>query len=260
MRKKVFIAEVDKLLIDDLVNLLDKSNNYEVVGISSDGLDAVKKIEEIKKIDFLILDLNLPYHDGFVTLREIENNDSIYIKSIIVLSSLINNTIAKNLLLRGVDDYILKPCGAQSILMHMEELIQLSSTKEVTSLILNENSLDKKITMLLHEVGIPAHIKGYVYLREAIKKCFNNQGMYMGGITKILYPDIAIQYKTTGSRVERAIRHAIEVAWSRGDTSTINKIFGYSISRLKDKPTNSEFIAMIADYLLIEETKKTMVK
>ncbi len=260
MKKKVFIVDSDKAFINDLVNQLSKSGNYQVVGIEEDGLKAGEKLIELKDVDFLIINLILPEHDGYETLRMLKKNPQVNVQYIIAISFFVNQAMLQSIENHGVDDYILKPCEANSVLFHMDQLTHVTNTVRVSQLILEEDSLDKKITMLLHEVGIPAHIKGYVYLRQAIKQCCQSNGEYLGSITKILYPEVAEIFRTTGSRVERAIRHAIEVAWSRGDTDTINRIFGYSISRSKDKPTNSEFIAMITDYIMIEEMKKNPVK
>lgn len=256
MKKSVFIVDNDKPFVNEVVNVLTSKDKYEVLGFAEDGKVAIERINNLKKIDYLIINLILPEHDGFETLRSIKNNHNVKISHIIAIPFFMNQMMLMNAEDLNIDDYILKPLTVNSLIYHMEQFEKNPENIKISNQILNENSLDKKITMLLHEVGIPAHIKGYVYLRQAIKKCCNKENEYLGAVTKILYPEVAKTFNTTGSRVERAIRHAIEVAWNRGDTDTINRIFGYSISRNKDKPTNSEFIAMIADYLTIENMKK----
>ncbi len=259
MRKTVFIVDNDKALINEVVQELTKKDKYEVLGFEEDGKKAAERIIDLGYIDYLLINLMLPIHDGFETLRLVKNHPSVRINHIIAIPFFMNQVMLKNAEEFNIDDYILKPFNMSSLLYHMHQLDKAPTDVKVSNQILNEDSLDKKITMLLHEVGIPAHIKGYVYLRQAIKQCCENGNEYLGAITKMLYPEVAAKFHTTGSRVERAIRHAIEVAWNRGDTDTINRIFGYSISRNKDKPTNSEFIAMIADYLTIEDMKREKV-
>ena len=150
------------------------------------------------------------------------------------------------------DMFMIKPFTPAYLLDSIETVMRMD--KEKGASLKEEGEVESKITDLLHEVGIPAHIKGYTYLRTGILQTYRNPD-YIGRITKLLYPEIAKKYKTTGSRVERAIRHAIEVAWTRGNIDTIDEIFGYTISASKAKPTNSEFIAMMADYLSILKKK-----
>ncbi len=259
MKRSVFVVDNDKAFIDEVVSELISSNKYEVLGFEDDGKKAAEKIISLGYVDYLVINLMLPQHDGFVTLKMIKNHPSVRVNHIIAIPFFMNQTMLSNAAEFNIDDYILKPFNVSSLIFHMEQLSKEQNNDRFSQQILNEDSLDKKITMLLHEVGIPAHIKGYVYLRQAIKQCCNNGNEYLGAITKLLYPEVAVKFNTTGSRVERAIRHAIEVAWNRGDPDTINRIFGYTISRYKDKPTNSEFIAMISDYLNIENMKRERV-
>ncbi len=259
MKKKIYIVDNDKAFINEAVSELNKLDNYEVVGFDEDGKKAAINILNLGHIDYLIINLILPGNDGFVTLRLLKNNSSVKVDHIIAIPFFVNMAMLKSAEDLNIDDYILKPFDMSSLIYHIEQLDKAPSKVSISNQILQEDSIDKKITMLLHEVGIPAHIRGYVYLRQAIKKCCENGNEYLGSITKVLYPEVALMYHTTGSRVERAIRHAIEVAWNRGDTETINRIFGYSISKNKDKPTNSEFIAMISDYLNIENMKKVQI-
>ncbi|SDY56975.1 two-component system, response regulator, stage 0 sporulation protein A [Evansella caseinilytica] len=158
----------------------------------------------------------------------------------------------------GAAYYVLKPFDMDTLMNKIRDISGNTSVYVKTpSLSMHERkenkpmNLDASITSIIHEIGVPAHIKGYMYLREAITMVYNDIEL-LGSITKVLYPDIAKKYNTTASRVERAIRHAIEVAWSRGNIESISKMFGYTVSVSKAKPTNSEFIAMVADKLRIE--------
>lgn len=231
----------------DLIKLLGSYENGDVV------LNMLK----ITQLDVLIVDLLTPGFDPikfFESLRKMENN-YVQPRRIIVISEFVSNYV--NSLLNGynVDYIMLKPVDPIHLSQIMENMInQKTEVEEETS----DPDLDGEITTILHEVGVPAHIKGYLYLREAIAMVYNDIEI-LGGITKILYPDIAHRYGTTASRVERAIRHAIEIAWVRGNVDTISDIFSYTISYNKSKPTNSEFIAMIADKLRIDHRKNKKV-
>ncbi len=257
MIHKVFVVDSDASFVNNLVNKINKNKNYEVVGIAKDGLEAIEKLKSLKEeVKFLVINLILPQYDGFETLKRIKEDKSIHVDFIIALSFYSNMAIRDAIDVYHIDDFIQKPCSCDSLMNHMEQLLTFRAIEKSKESVLKESSIYKKITMLLHSVGIPAHIKGHAYLRQAILLCYENNSEYIGSVTKVLYPEIANIFHTSGSRVERAIRHAIEVAWTRGDTDTINRIFGYSVSRFKDKPTNSEFIALITDYIIIEENIK----
>ncbi len=250
--KKIFIIDNDENFIRELKDSLNNLSNYKLMGVSNDGNNIIEKLRNIKEIDFLLINTLIPLVDGLNLLRNIKNESEIMIKHIIIVQYFVNEYVINSYKDFNVDDYIIKPCHPITIVNHLKQFDGPLASIEITENMLKDNSIEKKISLILHEVGIPAHIKGYVYLREAIKKCYYSNEGYMGNITKRLYPEIAKEFFTTGSRVERAIRHAIELSFNRGDVETINKIFGYSISKFKDKPTNSEFISIFADYLKID--------
>jgi len=261
MQKKVTVVIADdnkdfRLVLNDF--LLTK-NLFDIVDVVEDGIKAVEAVEKHEP-DILILDIIMPHLDGLGVLEKLHKKNLSKFPKVIVLSAVGHDKVTQRAISMGVDYYIIKPFNFESF---AERLIQVAEfdtsrvqnkNKEVifNEKIRTEVSLELKITEILHEVGVPAHIKGYQYLRSSIIDVVNNIGL-LGAITKELYPNIAVKYSTTPSRVERAIRHAIEVAWTRGKIETINNIFGYTIHNNKGKPTNSEFIAMISDKLRLEQ-------
>ena len=264
-KKTVFIIDNDSKNIEKLKSKLNNSS-FKVVGDSMEGEEALRKIKVIGSIDFLIIDLEVKGLDGISIIKKIRSKNSQYsINKIIVTSSLIQNKIFPLLNSLNIDYFFLKPYNLKSMI----NIIKYISLEKSNTIIQNyiesfnqcslndyyiheaKHRIEEKTTTLLHDIGIPAHIKGYVYIRCAVIECFYNP-IYIGQITKLLYPEIARRYGSTISRVERAIRHAIETAWSRGSLDYINNIFGYTINAYKAKPTNSEFIAMLADKLKLE--------
>ncbi|MDI6618132.1 MAG: sporulation transcription factor Spo0A [Clostridiales bacterium] len=258
---KVLIADDNKEFCSILSEYLSKQNDMEVVGIAKDGLEALKLISD-QNPDVLVLDIIMPHLDGLGVLERINSLDLNNVPKIIVLSAVGQDKITQRAINLGADYYVVKPfeldvfvsrirqmfnssMGMQEIRKHMVD------SEQQTSNFFN-NNLESEITNIIHEIGVPAHIKGYLYLREAIFMVVNDVEL-LSAVTKELYPSIAKKFNTTASRVERAIRHAIEVAWSRGQIETINKIFGYTIHNGKGKPTNSEFIAMVADKLRLKQ-------
>ncbi|MCD7840664.1 MAG: sporulation transcription factor Spo0A [Erysipelotrichaceae bacterium] len=238
-------------LLNSLKINLEKTNQFKIIGISSNAKDCLEFFNH-HSCDLLILDLLLSDNDGISLLNSIKDNNSHAYNKVVCITHLANQSIFNSLSELRVDYCFKYP-------LNMDNFIR--SLTLLTSDIHNDISMDhdesekykrvkieNEITEILHEVGIPAHIKGYMYLRTAILTTFYDTEI-LGQVTKVLYPDIAKKYNTTSSRVERAIRHAIEVAWNRGNTDAINAIFGYTVSAIKAKPTNSEFIAMIADKL-----------
>lgn len=167
---------------------------------------------------------------------------------ILVLSSYVRGSIADLAAANGADHYMVKPCRFSTICARIRQLTTFESLEQDKN---HSHSLEAMVTSIIHEVGVPAHIKGYQYLREAILIAVDDIDV-INAVTKVLYPEVAKRFGTTASRVERAIRHAIEVAWDRGDLETLQKYFGYTVSNVKGKPTNSEFIAMIADRLQLQ--------
>jgi len=261
MRKtKVVIADDNKEFCEILNRFISSYEEFEVTGIAKDGIEALQIIEK-ERPDVLILDIIMPHLDGLEVLERLHRMGDGYFPKVIVLSAVGQDKITQRAIDLGAEYYVVKPFDFQ---VFMKRLKQISSTDfssnindkvEVYSISKpqsNESNLEAKITKILHEIGIPAHIKGYLYLREAITMVVEDMD-FLGAITKELYPTIASKFNTTASRVERAIRHAIEVAWTRGRIDTINQLFGYTVNNAKGKPTNSEFIALIADKLRLEK-------
>ncbi len=261
MQKKVKIVIADdnkefRLVLKDY--LLSKKV-FDIVDMAEDGIKALECVEKHEP-DILILDIIMPQLDGLGVLERLHKKELNKYPKVIVLSAVGHDKITQRAINMGVDYYIVKPFNFESFadrLMQVAELESSTAQNKNREIVYNDKmntelSMEVKITEILHEVGVPAHIKGYQYLRTAIMDVVINVQL-LGAITKELYPMIAIEYSTTPSRVERAIRHAIEVAWTRGKIETINNIFGYTIHNNKGKPTNSEFIAMIADKLRLEQ-------
>ncbi|MFZ5965831.1 MAG: sporulation transcription factor Spo0A [Bacillota bacterium] len=261
---KVVIADDNKDFCDILSEYLGKQEDLEIVGVAKDGIEAIELISK-KLPDVLILDIIMPHLDGLGVLEKLNSMNLTKFPKIIVLSAVGQDKITQRAIGLGADYYVVKPFDFEIFITRIRQLMgnntNVSSRKKDYSSVLvnvpaaegNKNrSLEAEITNIIHEIGVPAHIKGYLYLREAITMVVENIEM-LSAVTKELYPSIAKKFNTTPSRVERAIRHAIEVAWSRGKMETINTLFGYTVHNDKGKPTNSEFIAMVADKLRIEK-------
>ncbi|MFK2824311.1 sporulation transcription factor Spo0A [Bacillus sp. B190/17] len=257
--KKIKVAIVDDNR--DLVNMLEEyissQEDMEVVGKANNGQDCLHMLPEAKP-DVLILDIIMPHVDGLAVLEKMRELDLAPVPNVIMLTAFGQEDVTKKAVELGASYFMLKPFDIESLFNHIrqvsgkESFIVPHSSQEITRQPAKKAvNLDASITSIIHEIGVPAHIKGYMYLREAISMVYNDIEL-LGSITKVLYPDIAKKYNTTASRVERAIRHAIEVAWSRGNIDSISSLFGYTVSMTKAKPTNSEFIAMVADKLRLE--------
>lgn len=253
---KVFVVDDNPETISLVTSAVSMQSNMYVIDSASNGDEAYQKLKLLGKIDVLITDLIMPKVDGFHLLRKIREKKEVQVQHIIVMSALVNERVLGMVANLGSEMFLMKPLNTNSLIESISSMVHLEESDY--SIKKKEKDIESQITNLLHEVGIPAHIKGYTYLRTGILQTFHNPD-YIGRITKLLYPEIAKRYKTTGSRVERAIRHAIEVAWTRGNIDTIDEIFGYTISASKAKPTNSEFIAMMADYLSIQQKKTIMM-
>ncbi len=262
---KILVSDDNQDFAKTLVNYLSKDEDLEVVGIARDGQDAYNKIKEFKP-DVALLDIIMPHLDGLGVLERVNSSDLEKKPMCIILSAVGQDKITQRAIELGAQYYIVKPFDIGILVKRIKELKYYQPnhnsniiSKEIKSKYIeispvNEKSkenLEALVTNIIHEIGVPAHIKGYQYLREAIIMVVSNVDI-LNQITKQLYPDIAIKYHTTPSRVERAIRHAIEVAWGRGRQDVVERIFGYTVSAAKGKPTNSEFIAMIADKLRLE--------
>lgn len=252
------MEKIKVLMIDDNVNLVGMVEDYfednskiEIVGKAYDGEEGLKIIKEgTLKYDLIILDLIMPKKDGMCVLKELKENN---IEANIIVATSYNapDTIRK-VSEMGANYYILKPFDMIDL---EDRIIDTFSDLDKRTINLFSNNLQKSISKLLHELGMPSHIKGYQYIREAISMVYDNPEI-VGGITKELYPELAIKFDTTVSRVERAIRHAIEVSWNRGDWDLMEDVFGHSIDYDKAKPTNSEFIVTLADKLRLEYVKQ----
>jgi two-component system response regulator (stage 0 sporulation protein A) len=254
---KVFLADDNKDFIDTLSNYLNSQPDMEIIGTSFDGLEAYHKILSLKP-DVAILDGIMPNLDGLGILERLEKSKSPNdIPICIMLSAVNQEKITQQAIDLGAEYYMVKPfdlaCLASRI-RQMKDVINNNGVLPSAAVksAKNQNvNLESRVTNILHEIGVPAHIRGYHYMREAIMMAVEDIDV-LNYITKELYPSIAKKCGTTPSRVERAIRHAIEVAWSRGKVDIIDSMFGYTINNHKGKPTNSEFIALIADRLRLE--------
>ena len=244
----VFIADSAEDFCSGLTAALQRADGFRVLGTAGDGEQAIRMIEE-KKPDILVLDLMLAKKDGISVLKSIANMEHkpITLATSAFLTEYVS-TAAANL---GVRYLMLKPCDMAARVERLEEIRGGESLRYPAARRSDKVSIETLVTNIIHEIGVPAHIKGYQYLREAIIIAVNDMDV-INAITKVLYPEVAKTFGTTPSRVERAIRHAIEVAWDRGDLDTLQRFFGYTVSNTKGKPTNSEFIALIADKLQLQ--------
>ena len=244
----VFIADSAEDFCSGLTAALQRADGFRVLGTAGDGEQAIRMIEE-KKPDILVLDLMLAKKDGISVLKSIANMEHkpITLATSAFLTEYVS-TAAANL---GVRYLMLKPCDMAALVERLEGIRGGESLLYPRARRSDKVSIETLVTNIIHEIGVPAHIKGYQYLREAIIIAVNDMDV-INAITKVLYPEVAKTFGTTPSRVERAIRHAIEVAWDRGDLDTLQKFFGYTVSNTKGKPTNSEFIALIADKLQLQ--------
>ena len=244
----VLIADSAEDFCSGLTAQLQRASGFQVIGTASDGEQAIRMILE-KRPDVLVLDLMLAKQDGISVLKAISTLDRKPIT--LATSGFITeyvSTAAANL---GVRYLMLKPCDMTALVERLEEIRGGDSLRLNPVRRNDKASIESMVTGIIHEIGVPAHIKGYQYLREAIIIAVNDMDV-INAITKVLYPQVAKTFNTTPSRVERAIRHAIEVAWDRGDLDTLQRFFGYTVSNTKGKPTNSEFIALIADKLQLQ--------
>ena len=262
---KILVSDDNQDFAKTLVSYLSKDEDLEIVGTARDGQEAYDKILETKP-DIALLDIIMPHLDGLGVIEKLNSMDLPKQPKIIVLSAVGQDKITQTAINLGADYYIVKPFDFVIFINRIRELVtnkvvggepKVRQNQNVqmtrSDYVKNTGNIETEITNIIHEIGVPAHIKGYLYLREAIKMVIDNVEL-LGAVTKELYPSIAKKYNTTPSRVERAIRHAIEVAWSRGKVDTINQLFGYTVHNTKGKPTNSEFIAMIADKLRLEHS------
>ncbi|MBF7082078.1 sporulation transcription factor Spo0A [Desulfallas sp. Bu1-1] len=251
MRKaiKILVADDNKDFCELLKEFLQQQDDFELVGIALNGLEAIELIKE-KSPDVLVLDVIMPHLDGIGVLEKLSDMNYRDKPKVIMLTAFGQENITQRAVELGADYYILKPFDFSVLATRIRQLAGGLKVSQYISVAKPKN-LDVAVTNIIHEMGVPAHIKGYHYLRDAILKVIEDVNL-LGAVTKELYPMIAQKYQTTPSRVERAIRHAIELAWDRGNIEMMTKFFGYTINLERGKPTNSEFIAMVADKLRIE--------
>ena len=256
----VAVADDNEKMVEILGQIIEEDKDLELVGKAHNGEEICKIIRE-KEPDVVVLDIIMPKMDGLAVMEQFVHNSNLKkIPAFIVVSAVGKERITEDAFSLGADYYVLKPFDNRMLLNRIKHVRSIGEKKyreinrqpakqEESSVALG--NLETDVTNIIHEIGVPAHIKVYQYLRDAIILSVNDMEM-LNSITKILYPTIAKKHQTTSSRVERAIRHAIEVAWSRGKMDTIDALFGYTVSTGKGKPTNSEFIALIADKIRLE--------
>ncbi len=263
---KVLVVDDNKRIVNILKEAVEREEDMEVVGTASDGEEALHMISLIRP-DVVLLDLIMPKIDGLGVIERLHKVRQEGLPEIIVVSAVSQEKVTENAFRLGAAYYVLKPFDPRVVVSRVREVgrksgdeLKREQNKVISTVFENRNrrlsdSLESDVTDIIHEIGVPAHIKGYQYLRDAIIMSVTDSEM-LGSVTKVLYPTIAKRHKTTSSRVERAIRHAIEVAWSRGRMETIEELFGYTVNSGKGKPTNSEFIALIADKIRLEYKKR----
>ena len=255
------MSKIRILMIDDNVNLIEMVREYfkdhnkiELAIESHDGEDGLNKIlNSAGNYDVILLDLIMPVKDGLYVLEELKKRG--IEKNIIVETSYNEPKIIRKVSEYGVNYYVLKPFNWSDL---EDKILSVFDTQESKTINLYHSNLQISITKMLHELGMPSHIKGYQYIREGITMIYNDPNI-IGGITKELYPELASKFDTTVSRVERAIRHAIEVSWNRGNWDYMEELFGHSVDIDKAKPTNSEFIVTVADKLRLEFSKQKVM-
>jgi two-component system response regulator (stage 0 sporulation protein A) len=245
----VIIADNTEEFCTGMSAALQQAGGFQILATATDGEQAIRLVSE-RKPDVLVLDMMLPKRDGISVLKAISGLDKRPIT--LATSGFVTNYVSSAAANLGVRYLMLKPCDMSALVERLEEIRGGENQRKApASRKPDKTSIETMVTGIIHEIGVPAHIKGYQYLREAIIIAVNDMDV-INAITKVLYPQVAKTFQTTPSRVERAIRHAIEVAWDRGDLDTLQRFFGYTVSNTKGKPTNSEFIALIADKLQLQ--------
>ena len=255
---------VDILLVDDneefcqlLAEFFEINNGFNVVEVLNNGLQVVEYLEENDQPDLLILDIIMPHLDGIGVLEELDSRNLIQDMKIIALTALGHDKIMKNIFELGAHYYIMKPFDLDKLVDRINLLMNSESEEPSQDIYLKnikmeteEENFTRYITDIIHELGVPAHIKGYRYIRHAVELVIKDMDL-LGAVTKELYPQVSEEFDSTPSRVERAIRHAIDVAWKRGNQKALKKYFKNNLND-NSKPTNSQFIARIADEIMVE--------
>ncbi len=243
-KRTVLLADANEEFRGMLRDAIEKIEEFTVVGSTGDGLEALQLIGR-EHPDLVVMDVVLPGLDGLGVMRQVQAQGG-EMPKVVFTSVFCTDQVVSEAIALGACYFLPKPCTMDALLDRMQGVFEQPATPEQHAAMLKN-----LVTNVIHEIGVPAHIKGYQYLREAIIIAVNDMEV-INAVTKVLYPAVAKRFGTTPSRVERAIRHAIEVAWDRGDLETLQKYFGYTVSNAKGKPTNSEFIAMISDRLVLE--------
>ncbi len=257
-RLSVAIGDDNDRILEILGEMISSDKELTLVGKANNG-EEVYQIIQNEEPDVVLLDLIMPKMDGLSVMEEVRKNKNLKKHpNFIVITAVGQEQITEDAFRKGASYYIMKPFHNETVLNRIKyirnELHSQNKPRNDSAILKDtlENNLESLVTNMIHEIGIPAHIKGYHYLRDAIMMAVDDMDV-LNAITKILYPTVAKRYQTTSSRVERAIRHAIEVAWSRGKLDILDELFGYTINNCKGKPTNSEFIALVADTIRLEQ-------
>lgn len=246
--KRILVADTGEEFRRSFIESVTGEPDIQVVGETGDGQELVQMIQDLSP-DLVVMEIVLARMDGIEVLEAMAAMEPEKRPRVLILSSFAKGSMADLAAEKGADHYMTKPSRTATVCERIRQLTGGSRGDETTGISYN---METTVTSIIHEVGVPAHIKGYQYLREAILIAVADMDV-INAVTKVLYPEVAKRFNTTASRVERAIRHAIEVAWDRGDLDTLQKYFGYTVSNVKGKPTNSEFIAMIADRLQLQQ-------
>jgi two-component system response regulator (stage 0 sporulation protein A) len=263
---EIAVADDNERVLQVLCEHIEKENGMHIVGKATNGKEIYDIIYQ-KQPDLVLIDLIMPKLDGLMLMNKVNKDENIKKRpEFIVMSAAGSERLTEDAFRLGAAYYLMKPLDYDIVIAQIQNFLipQTNKTSRVEQRKMHigetredyiERNLEADVTNMIHEVGIPAHIKGYQYLRDAIMMSIQDMEL-LNSITKVLYPTIAKKHHTTSSRVERAIRHAIEVAWSRGKIETIDELFGYTINNGKGKPTNSEFIALIADRIRLDYKQK----
>ena len=243
--KRIVVADMGVEFRRNMIRSLTEDSSFQVVGETGDGAELLRMVRELKP-EGIVMEMVLTGMDGIDVLDEMSKLKSR--PRVLVLSSYMKGSMVDEAAAKGADFFMTKPCRLSAVGERLRQVMTAGGAEPEGD---SGPSLESQVTAIIHEVGVPAHIKGYQYLREAIIIAVKDMDV-INAVTKVLYPAVAKRFGTTASRVERAIRHAIEVAWDRGDLETLQKYFGYTVSNAKGKPTNSEFIAMIPDRIRLQ--------
>ena len=251
---KIMVVDDNKEFVKLLNMYINSQKDMEALEPIFDGTDAAKKIAQSKP-DVLLLDIVMPEKDGLTVLEEMKDEVGMEKPLTVVMSAIGQEKITQKAISLGATYYVVKPFDMVALINRVRDILKEKDNIKNEYLVAYGNKelpLEVRVTKMIHDVGVPAHIKGYQYIREAIILAISDEDM-IKNVTKMLYPTLAKKFNTTPSRVERAVRHAIEVAWNRGQIEMHEKIFGYTVNSNKGKPTNSEFIAMVADRIRLSE-------